>query len=405
MPRTPDPPIAIFLDLDALKARPSGLPNAAAHRYQEDYEHARRFLLSYTGSSATFNAYRREVERLCLWAWEIEARSVLELRRDDIECFIEFLIRPPRSWVGVKTVPRTHRDGTPNPDWRPFVASVKKSRARDGEKAKADGYTMSQAAIKASFAILSSFFALLQADGVVEANPVAQIRQKSKFVIQSNEAAPVRRLSRLQWEYVLDTAEDLARAEPDTHERTLFILHCLYGMYLRISELVADERSAPVMGDFRKDMDQNWWFHVTGKGNKSRTIVVSDDMLAALRRYRGVLDLPALPALGEKHPLLPKVKGRGGITSTRQVRKIVQEIFDRTFDRMLADGMAEDALELRESSAHWLRHTGISEDVKIRPRDHVRDDAGHASMATTDRYVDADRRERHASGKSKSVRE
>ena len=61
--------------------------------------------------------------------------------------------------------------------------------------------------------------------------------------------------------------------------------------------------------------------------------------------------------------------------------------------------------ELALSSAHWLRHTGISEDVRIRPREHVRDDAGHASMATTDRYVDSDMRERHASGKGKAMRE
>ena len=72
---------------------------------------------------------------------------------------------------------------------------------------------------------------------------------------------------------------------------------------------------------------------------------------------------------------------------------------------MRADGLEEDALELKASSAHWLRHTGISEDVRIRPREHVRDDAGHASMATTDRYVDSDMRERHASGKGKAMRE
>jgi hypothetical protein len=54
---------------------------------------------------------------------------------------------------------------------------------------------------------------------------------------------------------------------------------------------------------------------------------------------------------------------------------------------------------------HWLRHTGISEDVKIRPREHVRDDAGHASMATTDRYIESDRRERHASARKKPLRD
>lgn len=42
---------------------------------------------------------------------------------------------------------------------------------------------------------------------------------------------------------------------------------------------------------------------------------------------------------------------------------------------------------------HWLWHTGISEDVKIRPREHVRDDAGHSSSAITDKYIDIELRE------------
>ena len=50
---------------------------------------------------------------------------------------------------------------------------------------------------------------------------------------------------------------------------------------------------------------------------------------------------------------------------------------------------------------HWLRHTGISEDVKHRPREHVRDDAGHSSGAITDKYIDIERRDRHASAKDK----
>ena len=46
--------------------------------------------------------------------------------------------------------------------------------------------------------------------------------------------------------------------------------------------------------------------------------------------------------------------------------------------------------DLKAATVHWLRHTGISEDVKIRPREYVRDDAGHQSMQTTDRYIESD---------------
>lgn len=48
-----------------------------------------------------------------------------------------------------------------------------------------------------------------------------------------------------------------------------------------------------------------------------------------------------------------------------------------------------------------LRHTCISEDVRRRPREHVRDDAGHSSGAITDRYIDVELRERARSAKKK----
>ncbi|WP_226648302.1 hypothetical protein [Microbulbifer variabilis] len=106
----------------------------------------------------------------------------------------------------------------------------------------------------------------------------------------------------MQWDYVLETAEIMAETSPTDHERTLFIMNALFAMYLRISELVADERSAPVMGDFKKDRDGNWWFHVTGKGNKGRAITVCDQMLKALKRYRNYLQLPTLPSISEQTP-------------------------------------------------------------------------------------------------------
>jgi len=66
--------------------------------------------------------------------------------------------------------------------------------------------------------------------------------------------------------------------------------------------------------------------------------------------------------------------------------------------------MEDDASDLKAATVHWLRYTGISEDVKFRPREHVRDDAGHASMANTDRYIDSDLRERHASDRKKRIK-
>ncbi|MEL6379296.1 MAG: site-specific integrase [Pseudomonadota bacterium] len=379
-------------------------PNGASR----DYEYALKFLYTYVGSSATLNAYRRELERLLQWAWRIERVAVIGLAREDIENFVRFTLNPPAAWVGTKNVARfVRRDGeaVPNPEWRAFVISKRKDTAAGSGAHPNDAapvYTPSQASLRATFSVLSSFFDFLTEEKLVDYNPVSMIRQKSKFLRTDHNTALVRRITNLQWDYVIETARQAADADP-AHERTVFIMNCLYGMYLRISELVADERSTPVMGDFRRDQDGHWWFHVTGKGNKDRTIVVSDAMLAALRHYRSTLGLSPLPAIGETIPLLTKNKGQGPIASTRQVRRIVQDCFDRAYARMKADGMEDDAQDLRAATVHWLRHTGISEDVKIRPREHVRDDAGHATMATTDRYIESDRRERHLSGRKKPL--
>ena len=373
-----------------------------------DLEYVTKFLYSYNGSSATFNSYRREIERLLQWSWLIEERSLCSLQREDIEAFIRFCIKPPAAWIGTKNVTRFKTlDGirVANTVWRPFVVSVSKSDFQQGMTPDLKDYCASQAAIKVMFSVLSSFYGYLAQEGVAHSNPVSLIRQKSKFVRRSHSQAPVRRISTLQWDYVIENIEHLVKEDPVRHERTLFIMNCLFAMYLRISELVVDERSTPTMGDFRKDRDGHWWFHVTGKGNKDRIVTVSDDMLNALRRYRSHLGLSPLPALNDPLPLIAKTRGKGSVTSTRQIRALVQECFDAAFQRMKVEGLAEEAQDLKSATVHWLRHTGISEDVKFRPREHVRDDAGHSTMQTTDRYIESDLRERHESGRFKRVRE
>jgi site-specific recombinase XerD len=363
----------------------------------EDYQYASEFLYSYRGSPDTFSTYRREIEHFLHWSWLIEGKSLKETRRENIEQYVEFARHPPKSWIGDRNVARyLEHEGqrVPNPDWRPYVTA--------GDNRKGAPYFLSQSAIQSIFAVLSSFFNYLIQEDYVEANPVAQIRQKSKFVRKSQSARAIRRLSELQWSYVIDTAEKMA--EQDGDERTLFILNALFGMYLRISELVETPRWIPRMGDFERDHEGRWWFHTVGKGNKERQISVSDSMLAALKRYRRSRGLSELPAPGENTPLIPKNRGQGGITSTRQIRGIVQKCFNAACETMKNEGRTEEAGQLESATVHWLRHTGISEDVKHRPREHVRDDAGHGSSAITDRYIDVELRERHESAKKKTIK-
>ena len=90
------------------------------------------------------------------------------------------------------------------------------------------------------------------------------------------------------------------------------------------------------------------------------------------------------------------------MTSTRAIRMIVQTCFNEAINQLEKNNL-EEAETLRSATAHWLRHTGISDDVKIRPREHVRDDAGHSSGSITDKYIDIELQERASSAKKKSI--
>lgn len=394
-----------FKEVDIIQSRQKALTPPKDSK--EDLYHCLTFLQSYNGSQATFNSYRREVERLLQWSWFVQEKTLPELRRLDIEEYLEFCQRPPLAWIGTKQVARfknSQGQRICNPDWRPFVSQITKVESQQGQIADNKDFKLSQKSLQAVFSVLSTFFNYLLQEDYGELNPVALIRQKSKYLQTHAYKEPIRRISNLQWDFVLETVEMNAQKDPAVHERSLFIMNCLFAMYLRISELVADGRSTPTMGDFRADIDNNWWLQVTGKGNKVRMITVSDEMLAALRRYRTFLGLTPLPHIGDSTPMIPKIKGKGPVTSTRQIRFLVQDCFDQAYQRMHEQGLKEEAIELRAATVHWLRHTGISEDVKHRPKEHVRDDAGHASMATTDRYIDTEMRERHASAKHKKIK-
>lgn len=373
---------------------------------QNDFNYALNFLKSYTGSLGTFNSYRRETERLIQWTWKVKQTTLTTLRRVDIEDYIRFCQNPPKSWISLKKVPRfIAKDGQriPNPEWRPFVVTLSKSAHKNGQAASVELFSLSQGAVQEIFAILSTLFNFLIAEEYLVSNPVALIRQKSKFIRKRQHSSPIRRLSTVQWEAVLHASELLVQDSPEKHERTRFMLSLLFGMYLRISELAASERWIPSMNDFAKDNNGHWWFTTVGKGNKERQIAVSDAMLASLSRWRLFLGLTPLPSSADNSPLLPKIRGNGPMSDTAPIRRIIQVCFDLAGTDLRRRGLNEEADNLAAATVHWLRHTGISEDVKIRPREHVRDDAGHSSSATTDRYIDIEKQARYQSAKNKSI--
>lgn len=364
------------------------------------------FLKSYANSKDTFTSYRREVERLLHWTWLVAKKSLKEVNRNDIRDYLQFISSPPKNWLATKIVDRFIKtsDGSreSNPNWRPFVVKVSKIARRLGKEPDKSNYQLSNKSIEAIFAVLSSMFTYLQQEEYLDVNPIALIRQKKGYIQRQQVKKVTRKLSRIQWLYVINTCEEMA-AQDTQYERTLFLMSAFYLLGLRISELAFANGRIATMGNFAPDKRGMWWYTTVGKGNKLRDVAVPDELLAALKRYREFLNLPPLPHRGEETPLFPKQKGREGL-GTRQIRNLVQLVFDKAIDKLQQAGKKDEAEDLATATVHWLRHTAISSEVEYRPREHIRDDVGHENPATMDKYIDTDRVARHQSAKGKTLK-
>ena len=410
MPKTVPLPIPLFDTLDHLT-----LPGERLKAYlgiidpviaEQECRYCVEFLKSYAHSQDTFNAYRREVERFLQWAFLIQNKALKEITRNDVREYLDFVASPPLSWIATKTVDRfvTNELGerVPNSQWRPFVARLSKLAHSKGTTLKKAAYQLGNKSIEAIFAGLSSFFVFLQQENYLEVNPISLIRQKKGYIQRQQTQKVTRKLSRLQWDYVIAEAELMAK-EDLQHERTLFLMSAFYLLGLRISELAYVAPRHAFMNNFAPDKNSLWWYTTVGKGNKLRDVAVPNELLSALKRYRKSLGLSALPSRGEATPLFPKLRGKQGL-GTRQLRNLVQKVFDRAITKLAAAGKQDEAEDLATATVHWLRHTAISSEVEYRPREHIRDDVGHENPATMEKYIDTDRLARHESAQTKRLR-
>ena len=406
----PQQPKPLFEMLDNINEIPDSvlqyIESLAIAEASIEHKHCTEFLKSYSNSKDTFSSYRREVERLLQWAWLIPKKPLKTITRNDIRDYLQFVSAPPKQWIGTKIVNRftLSADGLriANPAWRPFVVKISKVARKHGKSLNKSSYQLSSKSIEAIFGVLSSLFTYLQQEEYLDSNPVALIRQKKGYIQRQQTRKVTRKLSRVQWEYVITTCETMAQQDT-SHQRTLFLMSSFYLLGLRISELAYGETRQAIMGNFAPDKRGLWWYTTTGKGNKIRDVAVPDELLNQLKLYRESLDLSPLPRRGESTPLFPKQNGKTGL-GARQIRNIVQSVFDQAIEKLNAAGKLDEAEDLAAATVHWLRHTAISSEVEYRPREHIRDDVGHENPATMDKYIDTDRLARHQSAQSKTLK-
>lgn len=364
--------------------------------------------LNYIGrnkSEHTFTRFRNETERFLLWVFLIKAKPMDQLRKADILEYADFCWQPPVSWIGLANHEKfVFQDGhyIQNAAWAPFKLKTPKNSDPDKTLFKKK-YKPSQQTLTATFTALVAFYKYLMNEEYLNGNPAQIAKLDCKYFIKNAQVKEIRRLTESQWQYVFNVAMQLADEEP-IYERNLFIICALKTLFLRISELSERRDWTPVMSHFWQDSDGNWWLKIFGKGRKLRDVTVPDSFIFYLKRYRAYRGLSPLPSSGENQPVVEKIRGNGGMTS-RQLTRIVQDIFNRAYDEMRAIEGDDNARKLREASTHWLRHTGASMEVERgRALKDLSEDLGHSSMATTDSiYVQTENRIRAESGKNRKV--
>ncbi|WP_425263830.1 tyrosine-type recombinase/integrase [Vibrio owensii] len=363
-----------------------------------------------------YKTYRSELTTFLYFCWDYEGIKIEDVDRRVMYRYMDFCAEPPAELIGYHNTAQFKEDKAtglraPNPDWRLFRGKKVDS--------KPIPYQLSSQASRTKLAILSAFFSFLIDAEYTERNPASMLLKKSRFKskasnVDSEDFTNI--MSELQWSYVIGAAEAMADEKPSQHERSLFLMSLMYSCYLRISEISSRPGFSPVMSQFRQDPQTGVWSYYIpmSKGQKARSVAVSNDMLKALRRYRRFLGLSDLPSPKEQTPLVTRIreakKGKEtGIVNAnlgiRQVREIIYQVFSKAADMAMEDGMIHDSHSIREMSPHALRHTGISHDVNQneRPLTHVRDDAGHDSLDTTSKYIHTSRVERHQTARDKEI--
>lgn len=328
------------------------------------------WLREFDDSPQTLRAYRKEAERLLLWAVRERQQPLSSLSREDFQAYQAFLADPqPASfWCG----PRAERFSA---HWKPFQGPLSTNSQRH------------------ALIVINALLSYLVDAGYLAGNPLSLIRRRNRQLRpETPDAATLERfLDQETWQYLKQHIVELPRKTPRQiahYERTRFLFHVLYLLAPRASEVASH-----TMNSFR-EVRGKWWWYVLGKGGKKARVPMSDEMLDALMRYRRFLGEPALPEETDTAPLLRSINGTRSVTANmvyRLVKATVQEAADT-----LRETAPHKAAKLEKASTHWFRHTAIThgDDAGVGLK-YLNRSARHDRLQTTAIYQHAEDDEWH----------
>jgi site-specific recombinase XerD len=326
------------------------------------------------GSKNTAESYRREAERFLLWASEILNKSLSEVMRDEFLIYERFMAEVPGEWIcsrGIKR--RSHA-------WRPFSSQP------------------SSKSISHSMRILYGMMQYLVKVGWLETNPMPQPK-----CIAGEKWRPTRKaLSDSDINCILESIQH-ASCVATAREKAFLARDRWIVMFLSIMAARASE-TITSMGSITQEMvgsSSMWVWEVTGKGNITDTLPITDEILTELKLFRVKLGMSPTPLVNDKMALVPVVSGVDSdgylVDLTRSMgrnslyKRIKEVIIPRAIEYAIENSKDVDCERLAKASTHWFRHTALT-GVAVRTGDMrmVQALGRHQDINTSAGYVKTD---------------
>jgi site-specific recombinase XerD len=324
--------------------------------------------LALQDSTATQRAYRKEAERLILWAILEKGRALSSLTTEDATAYRQFLRNPaPRDrWVG----PGRPRSSS---EWKPFQGPL---------SARSQAYALS---------VISGLYRWLIEQRYLLANPFAGVKVKGAKRTTALDAT--RGFSEHEWVLIRTIADGVEWGHGWSEaaaKRLRFSLDFWYVTGLRPHEMVAAK-----LGHIRRDDHDDDWLKVTGKGSKEGEVALPLFAMSTLDRYLAYRRLPVTRARWDPATLLlPSLEEDGKGITTARLWALMRRFFAYAAQQFEASSPAT-AEKLRRATPHWLRHThathALARGAELTT---VRDNLRHASVSTTSVYLHTDQAKR-----------
>lgn len=321
--------------------------------------------------SSTYRSYRREAERLLLWAVFERRVALSSLEAQDAAAFAAFLSAPPANWCGPRHHPRWSQE------WRPLEGAL------------------SVASVRQSLVIVRGLFTFLVAQGYLVANPFEDL-PRWPLPPTACDNSSKRALTPEQWKTLWSSLR--LRGKDAAGRRLCRAVQWLYATGLRPSELVAarcDDLVAP-----ESAQPAGWRLKVESRVGHIRQVPVPTDLLLELGEElarQGREQDPCAPTNLGIH-LLAQFQGPGGRPRPWTASGLQQAI--RRHIGAVADQLGPQTGEpIRQATARWFRHshashalepaTGAPAERQREVIEAVRVRLGHARRGTTRKFLGA----------------